>query len=233
MYWALTRDHFRRSTSKGVVDPENRHGEKIYYDGCADRLEKDEHYRQQMVITGDTKAELQSWDTEMREGLGDDTEYHQPRRLREQIHLGRLNIKQTEGHTLPVKQHHEYQLAVKIVKERKPRAGRTKNTPIFFVVVSMGWLVDEFVVGEIVAMERIIPRLPAKSWSASHDPQKAATRAEGKNTHTAHLFLDTLSLVAFTATFVGEDFRVYFPPLPPTHPPTVVQVTRTDMLGTL
>ena len=45
----------------------------------------------------------------MRDGLGDNAEYHQPRQLREQIHLGR---------TLPVKQHPEYQLAVKIVKDR-------------------------------------------------------------------------------------------------------------------
>ena len=82
-------------------------------------VKKINHYRQHMVITGHTKAELQSWDTQMRNGLGDHAEYHQPRRLREQIHLGRLNIKQTEGHTLPVKQHHEYQLAVKIVKERE------------------------------------------------------------------------------------------------------------------
>ena len=63
----------------------------------------------------------------MRDGLGDDTEYHQPRRLREQIHLGRLNIKQTEGHTLPVKQHHEYQLAVKIVKEREQQRIASRN----------------------------------------------------------------------------------------------------------
>ena len=70
------------------------------------------------------------------------------------MHVGRLKIKQTEGQTFPVKQHHEYQLAVKIVKEceqrridGKPQAGRAKNTPIFFVVVSMGWLVNEFVVG--------------------------------------------------------------------------------------
>ena len=98
---------------------------------------------------------------------------------------------------------------------------------MFFVVVSMGWLVDEFVVGQIVAMERMNPRLLlAKSWSASGDPPNADTRAEGKNTHTAPLFLDTLSLVAFTATFVGEDFSFCFLP-------TVVQVTRTDILGTL
>ena len=127
MYWALMRDHFQRSRRKGVVDPENRYGEKIYCDGCADRWEKEKHYRQQMVTNGHTKAELQSWDTQMREGLGDNAEYHQPRRLREQILLGRLKIKQIGGHLCPVKQHHEYQLAVKIVKEREQQRIASRN----------------------------------------------------------------------------------------------------------
>ena len=35
--------------------------------------------------------------------------------LREKMHLGTLKIKHAEGHTLPVKQHPEYHLAVKIV----------------------------------------------------------------------------------------------------------------------
>ena len=57
---------------------------------------------------------------------------------------------------MPSKQHTEYHLAVKNVNEReqeqriaegKPYAGRATSTPIFFVVVSTGWLVDEFVVG--------------------------------------------------------------------------------------
>ena len=35
------------------------------------------------------------------------------------MHVGGSKIKQTEGQTFSVKQHHEYQLAVKIVKERE------------------------------------------------------------------------------------------------------------------
>ena len=48
-------------------------------------------------------------------------------------------------------------------------------------------LVDKFVVGQIVAMERKIdPRLHlAKSWSVSDDPPKVDTRAGGGNTLTA------------------------------------------------
>ena len=50
-------------------------------------------------------------------------------------------------------------------------------------------------------------------------------------THTARLFLRTLSLVAFTAIFVSQDFSISFQP-------TVVQVSalwprRLDILGTL
>ena len=70
-----------------------------------------------MSLNGHTKAELQSWDTQMREGPGDNAEHHQPRQLREQVHLGSLKMKQTAGHTLPVKQHPAYHVAVKIVKE--------------------------------------------------------------------------------------------------------------------
>ena len=71
-----------------------------------------------MILNAHTKAELQSWHTQMRDGLGDNAEVHQPRQLREQIHLGRLNNNKLKD-TLPVKQHREYQLAVQIVKERE------------------------------------------------------------------------------------------------------------------
>ena len=55
-----------------------------------------------------------------------------------------------------MKQHPEYQLDVKIVKEREQQrvagrnlqAGRAESKPILLDVVSMGWLVDEFVVGQ-------------------------------------------------------------------------------------
>ena len=72
-----------------------------------------------MILNGHTKVELQSCDVQMREGLGDYAEYHQPRQVREQTRSGRLKIKQSEGKTLPAKQHPQYHLAVKIVKERE------------------------------------------------------------------------------------------------------------------
>ena len=60
---------------------------------------------------------------------------------------------------------------------------RATSSPIFFVVVPMGWLVDEFMVWQIVAMERISSTIASskkkKSWSASDDPPKADTRAGG------------------------------------------------------
>ena len=52
----------------------------------------------------------------------------------------------SKGNAIPVEQHFEYDLVVKIVKERA-HAGRTSSTRIFSVVVSLGWLGDEFVLG--------------------------------------------------------------------------------------
>ena len=63
---------------------------KWNHEGCAHSWEKDDDYRQQMILNGHTKAELQSWDTQMGDGLDDNVKYHQPRQLREQIHVGRL-----------------------------------------------------------------------------------------------------------------------------------------------
>ena len=68
----------------------------------------------------------------------------------------------------------------------------------------MGRLVEKFVVGQVVAIERKInPRLfVARSWSASDDPPKVDTRAGGENTHTAQtalLFLHTTFLLEFKA----------------------------------
>ena len=64
-----------------------------------------------------------------------------------------METKQSANVAMPVKQHTEYHLAAKMVKEREQEqnsreqshAGRTTSTPIFFVVVSIGWLADEFV----------------------------------------------------------------------------------------
>ena len=76
-----------------------------------------------MILNGHTKEKLQSLDTQMREGLGNSAEHHQPRQLREQIHSGRLKIKRSEGNAFPVKQHPEYHVAEQIVKEREQRQG--------------------------------------------------------------------------------------------------------------
>ena len=81
-YWVVMPDHFRRCTRKGVADPITDR-ENIY------RWEKDEEYRKQTFIKGHSTEELRGWDAQMREGLGDHAEYHQPRQLREQIHFGK------------------------------------------------------------------------------------------------------------------------------------------------
>ena len=77
----------------------------------------------------------------MSEQLDADAVYNQPRRLREDIHAGRLKIKQAF-----VKQHPEHHLAVKIVKERGQervaegnQAGRAESKPTLIVVISVGW----------------------------------------------------------------------------------------------
>ena len=154
-YWALMRDHFRRCTRKGIVDPkkkemerrstttaaqivrktwrlqtrndpkrthEGRTGELGYsnertlpYEWCitvarATRMDccsclSNERSLRSLLrwlspsikttrMTHDGRT-AQSWDIQLREGLGDNAKYHQPRQLREQIHLGGLKIKQT------------------------------------------------------------------------------------------------------------------------------------------
>ena len=81
--------------------------------------------------------------------------YRQPRQLREQTHSSKLKTRQIKGCAMPIKQHPEFHLVVKVVREREQEqgiaggnpAGRTANIPINFVVVSSGWLVGELVVG--------------------------------------------------------------------------------------
>ena len=107
-FWTLMRDHFRRCTRKGVADPSTRI--KILHEGCVDRWKKDETYRHQMYINGHTKEELQSWDAQVREGLGDYAECHQPGQKRELIHSGWLKIKHNANVATPVKQDPEYHL---------------------------------------------------------------------------------------------------------------------------
>ena len=97
--------------------------------GCVDRWDKDEAYKNQMFKNEGSKEELQSWDARMREELGNHAEYPQQRQLREQIHLGRLKIKQSANVALLVKQHNGYHLAVTIVRGREKRTedGRGGN----------------------------------------------------------------------------------------------------------
>ena len=77
----------------------------IHFDGCADRWNKDANYRQQMSEKkSNRKAEMELWDTVMNEHLGEDMFYSQPSKLREEIHTGRLKIKQARGQARPLKQ---------------------------------------------------------------------------------------------------------------------------------
>ena len=48
----------------------------------------------------------------MSEQFGEDKFYNQPLKLREEIHTGRLKIKQAHGQALPVKQHSKCNMAV-------------------------------------------------------------------------------------------------------------------------
>ena len=150
--WALLRDArpFLKMHKKRKRWPSKKKWREDLLKRLGRSFGKNDDYGQQMILSGHTKAELQSWDTQMREGPDDDAEHHQPRQWN------------SAGHTLPVKQHPAYHVAVKIVKEtwttenngEKPQLGREESTPIFFIVVSMGWLEDEFVVAQIVSTER-------------------------------------------------------------------------------
>ena len=82
----------------------------MYYDGCADRLEKGEIQTTNVPRTHEGRnGTLGHRESEQ---LGDDATYNQPHGLREKIYSGRLKIKHTDEHALPVK-------SVKIVKGRE------------------------------------------------------------------------------------------------------------------
>ena len=116
-----------------------------------------------------------------------------PLQLREQIHLGRFKIKQLDGDTLPVKQQPECHLAIQIVQDREQQRTAWRNLKQeskkhthLLRLRSMGWLVDEFVEGQVVAVKCTVPRLlQAKSLSAADDAPKADTRSECEKTNTA------------------------------------------------
>ena len=59
------RDQFQSCTGKGVVDPVNKQ-KRIHFEGNVYRWEKDEEHRKQMILNGNTKVELQSWDAQKR-----------------------------------------------------------------------------------------------------------------------------------------------------------------------
>ena len=131
---------------------------------------------------------------------------------------------------------------MKIVKEREQqrvakgnlRRGRAESKPVIIVVLT-GWLVDKFVVGQVVAMERKInPRLfLANLWRVSDEPAKVDIRAGSEGTLTTQSTLVSLhksSPFEFTA-IESQDFSICCQP-------TVVQVSalclrRTDILGSL
>ena len=130
------------------------------------------------------------------------TSHKQPFRLSDKIHSGRLKIKQTDGHALPLKQHLEYPLAVKIVTEREQqrvaesnlrREGPNANHPHRHPLNTMaggqvrGWRSR----GNIM---KINPRLlQANFWSVSDEPPNVATRAVSENSSscTRHLQLSS------------------------------------------
>ena len=158
-----------------------------------------------------TQAKLERWDTTMGEELGENAACNQPYRLREKIHVGRLKIKQVEGHTLPVKQLPEYHLAVKNFKGREqqrvagcnlrqeePKANPSSSSSSQWD----GWWTSSSVETNHGNGKNDSRSLLAKSWSASDDPPKVDTRAGSEHTLTAQnafLFLHTTSLVESTA----------------------------------
>ena len=119
---------FLFSFPKRVTDQENPSRAKIDHDGCADGLKKMTHTDKQLSEQGRTKAEMEHWDTVMSEQLGEDASYNQPLRLRVNVHTGRwTKIKQADGQALPVKQHPESYLAVKMVTEREQQMAAEGN----------------------------------------------------------------------------------------------------------
>ena len=80
------RDRHRRCVRKGVIDQENPSGAKKRATTAAQIVGRTEKYSQPISQQGQTNAEMEQWDTVMREQLGEDASHNQPYRLREKIH---------------------------------------------------------------------------------------------------------------------------------------------------
>ena len=122
---------------------------------------------------------------------------------------------------MPVTQHTEHHLTVKIVKELeqqrviKETSARKEKEHTHLLRRRLNGMAGERVCGSTNRVTgKIIPRLlTAQSWSACDDPPKADTTARSENTYTAQtalLFLHTLSPVAFTAIFVCQRTNILF-----------------------
>ena len=102
--------------SKGIADPENHEWSEDLLRRLRRSLEQYETYRQQVSQQRHTNAELERWDTKLGKN-------YVKMRLSTN-HIGcmerpiyeKQKIKHTAGHPLPVTQHLDHHLAVKIVK---------------------------------------------------------------------------------------------------------------------
>ena len=70
---------------KDVSDPENPSAGEVYFVVCADSWDKDASDKQQVSEQRHSKADMEHWDTVMRENLGEDRSYNKPSKLREEI----------------------------------------------------------------------------------------------------------------------------------------------------
>ena len=149
-----------------------------------------------MFINGHTKEGLQSWDARMEAGLGDHAKYRQPRQLHEQIFSGRLTSKQSANVAMPVKQHTECHLAVKIVREREQAQKKAGGCPkqeeqqAYPSISSSsqwdGWWTSSW---WDKSRQRTENRPHDGFWqssSDSDDPRQADIRAESVQTHPHH-----------------------------------------------
>ena len=96
----------------------------MFFDGCADRLEKDASYRQQMSEKVHSKVDLEHWDRLKSVNLGEDKCCNQPLQLRKEGSLRNVEDHTSACTSFPSGATSRIVLAVQLAQIYKSENGR-------------------------------------------------------------------------------------------------------------
>ena len=96
----------------------------MFFDGCADRLEKDASYRQQMSEKVHSKVDLEHWDGLKSDNLGEDKCCNQSLQLRKESPLKNVEDQTSACTSFPSEATSRIFLAVQLAQICKSENGR-------------------------------------------------------------------------------------------------------------